>query len=321
MKNEKIVVASCRGPKVSAAGNEGTQGQDAPPPEQGGLAGAMLRAVEVLLTYFFWFCFAQNEEEYAQETPVLGMEGKLSVDFVKVSRSTFTKFYDDFCNILWFLCHGMLQIVEGIEDKLEAWPAYVAANQAIAEAIAATSASVVLLQDYQLLLVARMLRQRLTVECPRLHQFIHISWPGPKMWKKLPHGIVRAIFLGMVANDVLAFHTAKDARNFLEGAREFLREAEVDLVRGQINLNLDGRPHTVKVNHYLISVDPADEVRKSLVSEMPSSEVGSRFQQLVGVGRLEPTKAWPEQVKAFRFLLSRHPELLGQVQLPAGIPA
>jgi trehalose 6-phosphate synthase len=82
------------------------------------------------------------------------------------------------------------------------------------------------LHDYHLYLAPLLIRQRHPEVV--MEQFIHIPWPDVHCRQFLPGTIVRDIYRGLVGNDLLSFQTERDARNFLEGARTLLEEAEVD---------------------------------------------------------------------------------------------
>src|SRR5262245_62989065 len=66
-----------------------------------------------------------------------------------------------------------------------------------------------------------------------LHHFVHIPWSQPDSWRILPGRMREAIFRGMLANDIIGFHTTAYCRNFLQCCLE-LMELEVDWERGAV---------------------------------------------------------------------------------------
>ena len=50
----------------------------------------------------------------------------------------------------------------------------------------------------------------------RLLQFIHIPWAQTDYWHVLPEDVRRAVHEGLLANDVVGFHTHRWRRNFIE---------------------------------------------------------------------------------------------------------
>ena len=68
-----------------------------------------------------------------------------------------------------------------------------------------------------------------------LHHFVHIPWTQPDAWRVLPRDIREDIFEGILANDIVAFHTRAYRRNFLLCCRD-LFDLEVDEEAGIVRL-------------------------------------------------------------------------------------
>src|ERR1039458_868123 len=66
-----------------------------------------------------------------------------------------------------------------------------------------------------------------------LHHFIHIPWTQSDAWRVLPTRIREEIFTGILANDIVGFHTRSYRRNFLQCCRD-LMDLEVDFERGVV---------------------------------------------------------------------------------------
>ena len=64
-----------------------------------------------------------------------------------------------------------------------------------------------------------------------LHHFIHIPWTQSDAWRVLPTRIREEIYAGLLANDIIGFHTRSYRRNFLQCCRD-LMDLEVDFERG-----------------------------------------------------------------------------------------
>ena len=65
-----------------------------------------------------------------------------------------------------------------------------------------------------------------------LHHFIHIPWTQSDAWRVLPTRIREEIYAGLLANDIIGFHTRSYRRNFLQCCRD-LMDLEVDFERGR----------------------------------------------------------------------------------------
>ena len=68
----------------------------------------------------------------------------------------------------------------------------------------------VFFHDYHLYLAPRLVRER--APDALLAHFVHIPWPQTDYWHVLPDRIRRAIHEGVLANDLVGFHTRALAR-------------------------------------------------------------------------------------------------------------
>ena len=86
-----------------------------------------------------------------------------------------------------------------------------------------------------------------------LAHFVHIPWPQPDYWHALPRSIRAALHDGLLANDIVGFHTHRWRRNFLRTASDLVG-AHCDFERGVASY--DGRE--TLVSFHPISVDPCE---------------------------------------------------------------
>ena len=125
--------------------------------------------------------------------------------------------------------------------------------------------------------------------------FVHVPWPPPDYWRILPKDMRSAIHEGLIANDVVGFHTDRWRRNFIYSVRELL-----------------GEDVTAKTVTAPISVDPAefDELAQSdAVLSAERELVASRPEKLVvRVDRTDPSKNIVRGFRAFELYLDAHPE-------------
>ncbi len=253
----------------------------------------------------------------------------VTVRYVAVPDDVYHLHYDEISNqYLWFLQHYLWNPTEWptfTDSQHDAWDrGYRTVNQAIADAVIDEARreggdvdgaeSLILLQDYHLYLAAGFIRQRLANAT--IQQFIHIPWPSVRYWQLLPDGMLRAIFEGLAANDVIGFQTERDARSFLECVRVVLPEARVDLDAGRFVR----RRRRVIAHAYPITVD-AEDVRKTLASAPArvaanelAPQVAEEMRVIVRVDRLEPTKNIERGLLAYEELLRTHPDLRGTLR-------
>ncbi len=146
--------------------------------------------------------------------------------------------------------------------------------------------------------------------------FVHIPWPEADYWHALPRKLRVAVHEGLLANDVVGFHTDRWRRAFLL-AVERLLGAEVDPQSGTVEHN----GHVTRVVAHPIGVDPAEFERlreDPVVLEREAALAARRPEQLVlRVDRTDPSKNAVRGFRAFALLLERHPELHGRVAMAA----
>jgi len=146
--------------------------------------------------------------------------------------------------------------------------------------------------------------------------FIHIPWPEPDYWHALPEAPRRAIHEGLLANDVVGFHTARWSQAFL-GCADRLLGARVDRARGTV----EHAGRVTRVVAHPISVDAGEFERlreDPAVLDRKAELMARRPEQLVlRVDRIDPSKNVVRGFQAFALLLERHPELQGRVGMLA----
>src|SRR5579863_7441126 len=238
---------------------------------------------------------------------------------VTISRDEVSKFYSGFANeIIWPLFHDM---PSRCDFDPEYWEVYQRVNRRFAQATAeiATAKDVIWAHDYHLMLMGRYLRE--TGSSARAGFFLHIPFPAPDMFEKLPWR--KPILRALLQYHVLGFQTDRDHYNFLSCLERILPEA-IALRGDAANDNHDNsvvlEGHRTKTGTFPISIS-FDE----FASHAASHEVESAANQLrhelthrflvLGVDRMDYTKGIPERLKAFRILLRRFPELRHRVTL------
>src|SRR2546428_9789389 len=150
----------------------------------------------------------------------------------------------------------------------------------------------------------------------RLGFFLHIPFPGPDMFEKLPWR--QAVLRSLLEFDIIGFQTDRDRSNFASCAQRLIPEIAVG--NANPHLVLSHQFHRRIVGTFPISID-FDE----LPNEAARPEVASRATEIrrelmenilvLGVDRMDYTKGIPERLKAFRILLRRYPELRHRVTL------
>ncbi|HLX20815.1 MAG TPA: trehalose-6-phosphate synthase [Gaiellaceae bacterium] len=307
-EQRKLLVVSNRGPVTYGrdANGERTESRGG-----GGLATALRGLVEQ--HEVTWIANAMTDEDRV----VAGEEQRDTVLLAQDAQA-----YDLFYNVaanptLWFVQHMLWNLAFTPDFDQHAWTdgyRLVNANvaRAVIEALDRDPTAAVFFQDYHLYLAPAIVRR----ERPGalMSHFVHIPWPEADAWSVLPPSDRAEVFAGLLANDVVGFHTHRWQRNFLRGCIDVLG-ADVD---GDV-VQHDGRVTRVTAHPIGIDPDEFDELRERAdVLERERELVASRPEQLiVRVDRTDPSKNIVRGFRAFGLMLERHPELRGRVRMLA----
>ncbi|HJP86830.1 MAG TPA: trehalose-6-phosphate synthase [Gemmatimonadaceae bacterium] len=211
---------------------------------------------------------------------------------------------------LWPLCH-----IAHVRPTFRTsdWHQYERVNRKFANAVIEESKSsdpIVLVQDYHLALVPRMVRERLPAAT--IIAFWHIPWPNPEAFGICPWR--EELLDGLLGSSILGFHTQFHCNNFVDTVDRQL-EARVD--RETFSVSYKGEMTAVK--RYPISIEWPPEVARHV---RPVDECRARIRERhdlpldhavgVGVERLDYTKGLEERFRAIERLLELHPRWVGR---------
>lgn len=207
---------------------------------------------------------------------------------------------------LWPLCH--ISFVRPIFRQSD-WEQYKAVNHKFADAIireAQSDSPIIMVQDYHLALVPRMVRDRLPNAT--IITFWHIPWPNPEVFSICPWR--HELLDGLLGSSVIGFHTQLHCNNFIETADRFIA-CHIDRERSMVSS--DG--NSALIRPYPISIAwPPEPMAGQAPIETCRARVFERFslpaqtRLLVGVERFDFTKGIPDRFRAVEILLERHPE-------------
>jgi trehalose 6-phosphate synthase len=288
--------------------------------------GGLVTALSGLVRHreALWIASAMTDEDVAVaeeggpvELTVDGIEYR--VVLVGSDAEAYDRFYNIIANpILWFIQHYLWDLSNAPDirqEELDAWDfGYQTVNGDIAEAVVrqieGQERPLVMLHDYHLYTAPAMIR----AERPDvfLHHFVHIPWAQPDSWRILPGKIREAIFQGMLANDIIGFHTHAYGINFLRCCDELL-EADVDYVRGEVR-HARGRTLT---RAYPLSIDAERLQRAAASPEVAEAErevlERRRKHLIIRVDRADLSKNVLRGFTAFDTFLTQHPEFREEV--------
>jgi trehalose 6-phosphate synthase len=297
----KLIVVSNRGP-VSVA-RDGSIRRSS-----GGLATALRSLLQHQDVTWIASATSEGERALAGETRE---QDNYRLHLVAHDQQAYDWYYNVVANpMLWFIQHSLWELA--YTPKVDAafhraWnDGYVVVNEGFARAVLAELEqepdAAVFFHDYHLYLAPRFVREG-RPDATLMH-FVHVPWPQPENWCVLPRAMRCAIHEGLIANDVIGFHTDRWRRNFVYSARELL-----------------GEDVTQKTVTAPISVDPAefDELAQSEAVLAAEREIVARRpeQLVVRVDRTDPSKNIVRGFRAFELFLDAHPEAHRQVGMLA----
>src|SRR2546430_4542011 len=217
-------------------------------------------------------------------------------------------YYDGFSNEgLWPLCHiAHTRPIFRPED----WLQYQRINQRFADVVrqemAEVDSPIVLVQDYHLALVPRMVKD--VRPDARVAIFWHIPWPNAEVFGICPWQ--RQLIEGLLGADLIGFHIQTHCNNFLETVDRAL-EALTEWDRFAVSR----QGHVTRVRPYSISVASSENslpdhdsasingLRAALLDDMgiEATHMG------VGVDRIDYTKGILERFRALERFFELNP--------------
>jgi trehalose 6-phosphate synthase len=308
MSRRTLIVVSNRGPIAYARqGGERVARRG---------AGGLVTALAPLVSHHdvIWIASAISDEDRAVAAEGTVVEtardgSRYRLRLVAHDPEAYDLYYNVVANpTLWFVQHGLWERKHDPEADLTApWEdGYVAVNRAFADAVVdeleREPGAAVFFHDYHLYAAPRLVRERRPDTT--IAHFTHIPWVGPEDWRVLPEPIVRAVHEGLLAADVVGFHTERWRRAFLDSCRALGLDADAE-----------------HVTAHPISIDPAEFLAlaaSEAVLERERELVARRPERLIlRVDRIDPSKNVPRGLEAFRVLLERRPDLRGRVRMLA----
>lgn len=223
---------------------------------------------------------------------------------VALSADDVELYYEGFSNdTIWPLYHDVIAVPRYSRPW---WEAYVRVNRRFADAAATVAADggTVWVQDYQLQLVPKMLRElRPDVVIGYFH---HIPFPAYQLFSQLPWR--RSVLEGLLGADVIGFQRVNDASNFARAVRRQLRfETKGSGIRvprpggGTRSALAKAFPISIDAESYsALARRPDVQARAAQIRD----SLGNPGRILLGVDRLDYTKGIPHRLKAYGELLA-----------------
>ncbi|KAL4999895.1 glycosyl transferase [Aspergillus recurvatus] len=222
--------------------------------------------------------------------------------------------YNCFSNgIAWPILHYQ----SGVNFDEGAWNSYQKVNKIFANTVAdsVSSGDLIWVHDYHLLLMPQYLRERLKSQgkkCP-IGFTLHTPFPAEDFWRALP--VQKELLAGVLACDVVGFHTDEYKRNFVECCSRGL-----DVGVSESGDEIEYRGHKAHTGTFIVGINPSkftdglqnEEVKKR-IKEL--EEEYKRKTVILGVDRLDYTKGLVQKLQGYNYFLQQHPEYKNKVAL------
>ena len=281
-------------------------------------AGGLITALDPVLQACggVWIAHGAGDADRATADPAGRLtvppdDARYTLKRVWLTREEEQGYYYGFSNEgLWPLCH---LAHERPVFRAGDWEHYRNANRRFADAVlgeVGSGQAVVLVQDYQLALVPRMLKE--SRPDLRVGLFWHIPWPNPEAFRICPQGA--EILDGMLGADLVGFHLQQYGNNFLDTVDRVL-ESRLDWDHFAVEL----RGNRSLVRPFPISVQPwaerhvpeGEDLARQIAELREQHQLGDAF-VAVGVDRVDYTKGLPERFRAVARLLEKYPQYRGR---------
>ncbi|KIW01789.1 trehalose-phosphatase [Verruconis gallopava] len=245
------------------------------------------------------------------------IDDKLTTEYdaipVYISDADFDGHYSHFCKtILWPVFH--YQIPDHPKSKAyedHSYKYYVKLNEAFADSIVSNykNGDVIWIHDYHLLLVPRMVRQKLPDA--KIGFFLHTAFPSSEVFRCLAQR--NALLEGMLGANLIGFQCPEYLEHFLTTTSRLLRVPVTPE-------GVDVEDHFVNVTHLPIGIDPKalDKARHEPEVQQWIRVMEQRYKDkliIVARDRLDQVHGVRQKLLSFELFLNKNPDWVEKVVL------
>lgn len=275
-------------------------------PSQGGVATG-LESLETTMSKHWVGWPGMYVEEGPERDKINKQLEEFNYNPVYLTPEQIESFYEGYSNsILWPLCHYFLNYVRNNKDYSESYREVNALFRDAALQIIEPG-DVIWVQDYQLMLLPQMIRDK--IFDVSIGYFHHIPFPSYELFRCLPE---RAeILRGLLGADLVGFHTHAYMRHFISTVYRVLKlDCELD------EIQLDRRVVDVDAFPMGINYEKYNEAPLQPEIKAKAAELREQFGDgclMLSVDRLDYSKGILTRLKAFEEFLHKHPEYEGKI--------
>ncbi len=257
-----------------------------------------------------WIGWPGVNIETPQEQAVIEKQlKKKSLYPVFLSNTDIEEYYEGYSNSkIWPMCHYFFSL---IQHETTHWESYKKVNRLFAEAASKIiePGDMVWVQDYQLMLLPKMLRD-LNSDIS-IGYFHHIPFPSYELFRVLPER--SELLSGILGADLIAFHTYEYMRHFISATERVLDiNFELDEVRLKDRIvRVDALPMGINFDIYYNSIlnPKVSRIAHKLQNDYKDHKI------ILSVDRLDYSKGILHRLKGFSQFLENHPQFWNRVSL------
>ncbi len=276
------------------------------------LAGGLTTGLDPLMknSKNLWVAWGRGEADFEvtnqrQKVVVPDKETGYTLKRVKLSENEVNGFYYGFSNSsLWPICHSFPH--KANLDKNN-WETYKKVNRLFVESVLEefNSGDKIWVQDYQLALVPKMLREELPNA--KIALFWHIPWPPWETFGILP--CKEELVEGMLGADFIGFHTSWLVHNFLDTVFQLGGAANQSENIARMN------SERAVVKNIPLGID-TDFFKKTPKQEEKAKQLKDDFScsnLILSVDRLDYTKGIDRRIQAISTFFEKYPQYKEEV--------
>jgi len=284
-------------------------------PGSGGLVTALLPVLRDRGgTWIGWTGATGSARELDSALTEAGAGAGYHLRGVPLSADEVRNFYLGFSNeVVWPLFHDL---TAQCNFDPAYWETYCSVNRKYAAAVHAEASDddFVWVHDYHLMNLATELRSMGSEA--RLAFYLHIPFPSPDIFMKLPWR--KPVMDALLCFDLVGFQTMRDRRNFIACVEALLPDVKVE-GRGAVATARTTHGDT-RIGAFPISIDYNSFMRAAASAEVEAKArelhtLLPRRKLVLGIDRLDYTKGITLRLRAFQDLLERFPDMRGRVSL------
>ena len=276
-------------------------------PSEGGLATGLGDVYKTGNSIWIGWPGIEVPEKRQQE--VIDKLSDLNLYPVFLTQDEINLYYEGFSNeVLWPVFHYLVTYAHYEQSY---WDCYKSVNEKFAAAAlkVLSKKDKIWIQDYQLLLLSGILRDKLPEST--IGFFQHIPFPSYEIFRLIPWRV--ELLNGMLGADLIGFHTYDDVRHFLSTATRLLP------VNSSANI-LNSNERQIVVEAFPMGIDfekfsnltAFNDVQREVEYFRAGKE---DMKVILSIDRLDYSKGILERLKALELLLQTHPEYINKIEL------